>query len=86
VRGFVGYFDPAPLLLVVARRLREAGSAVNDVQMARLLGVHTAQVLRWRHGTHRIRVDVADRCAVRCGLHPGEVWPEWFGPANEAAA
>ena len=21
---------------------------------------------------------VADRWAVRCGKHPGEVWPDWF--------
>jgi hypothetical protein len=43
--------------------------------IARRLGVHDRQTHRWR--TYGLDAHQADRCAIRLGLHPSVVWPEW---------
>lgn len=45
------------------------------VVMARVAGVDTTQLYRWRH--YGLDVDQADRLAVALGLHPLNVWPDW---------
>jgi hypothetical protein len=44
--------------------------------LARTLGLHTTQAARWREPG--VPVAWADRAAVYLGLHPVEVWPEWY--------
>jgi hypothetical protein len=48
-----------------------------DHVLARRLGVTPRSVQRWRHGAG-IRIWLADRLAVRLGLHPVEVWGQDF--------
>lgn len=43
---------------------------------AKLLDVDPRQIYRWRSGG--VREDVADRLAIGLGLHPGDLWPEWW--------
>lgn len=47
------------------------------------LGVDSAQVCRWRRAG--LTDAMADRCAIRLGRHPREVWPGWdhVGQADE---
>jgi transposase-like protein len=54
------------------------GATVADT--AAVLGVAESTVYAWRCG-HRsmIRAMNADRLAVRAGVHPGEIWEEWWG-------
>lgn len=45
-------------------------------EQADRLGVHERQVYRWRD--YGLSDDMADRCAIRAGLHPAIVWgTEW---------
>jgi hypothetical protein len=50
--------------------------------LARTLGLHCAQAARW--SDRGIPVEWADRAAVYIGLHPVEVWPEWYDLPIEA--
>jgi hypothetical protein len=43
---------------------------------ADLLGVNVRHLARWKG--RGITIDQADALACRAGLHPGEVWPEWW--------
>lgn len=51
--------------------------------LARALGRNRAQVGKWRQ--RGVTLDSADRIAVALGLHPVEVWPEWYAVCEEAA-
>lgn len=55
--------------------------------MARTLGLECTQVVRWRD--RGIPVEWADRAAVFLGLHPVEVWADWYSlpqePLDQAA-
>lgn len=51
---------------------------------ARALGVHDRQVYRWRD--EGLTDAMADRCAIRAGLHPAIVWgPAWHAPHHQTA-
>lgn len=82
------YVDSAPLLEIAERRARAANHdpARPDwlgVDVAGVLGTSKRQVARWRAGA-RIQWINADRLAVRLGMHPLEIWPEWW-PVEEAS-
>ena len=44
-------------------------------RMSLALGVDATQVRRWR--SSGLTAAQADVLAMRCGLHPAEVWPDW---------
>jgi hypothetical protein len=44
--------------------------------LARSLGLECSQTTRWRD--RGVPVEWADRAAVYLGLHPVQVWPEWY--------
>jgi hypothetical protein len=48
----------------------------NGSALARALGCAQEQVSRWR--SHGLPLVSADRLAVALGLHPVEVWPDWY--------
>lgn len=48
---------------------------------AERLGVDDAQVSRWKRAG--LSDAMADRCAIRAGLHPAIVWPDWDARAGE---
>jgi hypothetical protein len=50
---------------------------VTDDWLAEAFKVDRSTVLRWRSGRCRWSVYQADRYAIRAGLHPMIVWPEW---------
>lgn len=50
-------------------------------QMARLFGVDTRQVYRWRHDG--ITIPQADRLCHLIERHPAEIWREWDPAVNE---
>jgi plasmid maintenance system antidote protein VapI len=44
--------------------------------LGRALGVHSTQVNRWRRTG--LTIATADRLAIAVGLHPVDLWPEWY--------
>lgn len=73
----------APLADVIERRLVDVqtekgywcGSSCKAE--ARLLDSNPRQIIRWRQ--YGVTWAQADVLAVRLGLHPAEVWPDWWG-------
>lgn len=55
----------------------------NGSALARALGCDHTQVSRWR--SQGLPLDSADRVAVALGLHPAEVWPDWYRLTQEQA-
>lgn len=47
-------------------------------QMAEAAGVSTRTIRRWKMGG-RIPSVLADRVACRLGMHPSELFDEWYG-------
>ena len=45
--------------------------------LADKVGVAPRTVFRWAAG-RSIRMDAADPIAISFGVHPCEIWPEWF--------
>jgi len=52
--------------------------------LARALGRQRAQVQKWRR--NGVPLVSADRIAVAVGLHPVEVWPDWYAVTEDHAA
>lgn len=55
--------------------LRRALASSTMVELALRLGVDRRQVYRWAH--YGLTDMQADEAAIRCGLHPAIVWPDW---------
>lgn len=66
-RGEVRPWPWAPLEAVLG------GSAS---MISRQLGTSARAVYAWRR--KGLRDDQADELAIRVGLHPGQVWADWF--------
>lgn len=54
----------------------DAGSAI--VHVAKQLDIHRATVHTWMQKDVRISVWRADQYAVKLGMHPSEIWNDWF--------
>lgn len=67
-------YDPAPLLAIVPTVDEDT-----DVSIGDLLGVSDRTIARWRCGTVKVTEANADRAACRLGLHPANIWPEYWG-------
>lgn len=63
-------FDPAPLL---AQLRTGAGTR----ETAKRLDVSRETVRLWRLGGRRMQARTADVVALRLGLHPSTLWPDW---------
>ena len=50
----------------------------NRKRAAELLGVSRETINRWHNPKTTISEHQADRYAIRLGLHPGNIWPNWF--------
>lgn len=50
----------------------------NRSQIARELGIHRRQVTRWLSEGRRIRLSTADRIATRLGVHPSDIFPDYY--------
>lgn len=51
----------------------EAG---DDTRASELLAVSRKTLCRWRAG-QLLSIEYADHCAIRLGLHPVDLWPNW---------
>lgn len=60
--------------------LAAAAGGLSTSELARRAGRHPRQMQRY--AADGVPERVADALAVACGLHPGEVWPEWFEEAS----
>ena len=65
--------NPCDLRLPVEPLVARYG---NVSALARALGVDRVQVSRWRRTG--IGLATADRLAIAIGLHPVDLWPEWY--------
>jgi hypothetical protein len=63
-------YDPTPIL---ARFPADASSQ----EVASYLDVSQSLIRYWRCGRRRLSEETADRIAIRLGLHPLNIWPEW---------
>lgn len=88
-----GVFDPAPLLAIGrAVAFRDPGSFAGYGRgvhwaerypqpeakaIADALDLHPNTIRRYMNGG-RLKSDAADRAAAHLGLHPANIWPEWF--------
>jgi hypothetical protein len=67
-------FTPAPRLFPLAPLLEATGRSQTDIQhQARLSGRRMAEI-----AVEGLTTLEADKAAVRCGLHPAEVWDAWY--------
>lgn len=60
-------FDVAPVLAL----------GVPIVEIARRSGIDSAQIHRWKRGAG-IPAAKADQLACSLGVHPAQLWPDWF--------
>jgi len=61
--------DPAPLLELVGP---------NQCAAAQACGVSRRHINRWANGRNRIRPVVAERIADRLGMHPANIWTDYY--------
>lgn len=54
----------------------QASGGFTRAMLARMLDVDPTYISRWRRAG--LTWATADEVAIRLGLHPGEVWPEWW--------
>lgn len=67
--------DAVPVGPLVARL-----DGLSAAAAAEVCGVSPRSINRWRSGrTASVVVDVADRIAIRLGLHLSELYPELYG-------
>ena len=67
-----------------AYRLVKAFSPETEVrQIADILGTSRHTVYKWLHNRLEISEWAADKYAVKLGMHPSEVWPDWFDHASD---
>ncbi len=67
------------LLSVVEQRYRPDNLPANvgDIgKVASVLNMEPSNIYRWRQ--YGLTWFTADRIAVKMGLHPAEIWPQWF--------
>jgi len=68
-------FPFAPIVELIVGRWDDDGQ-IPATRIGLRLGVTREQVHRWRY--KGLGIDQADALAVRLGLHPVEIWPDWY--------
>ena len=56
------------------------GRNENAKSLAEIFGVSRATIVRWRNRPNESELNIyqADKYACRIGLHPANVWENWF--------
>jgi hypothetical protein len=49
-----------------------------QTQLAELLDISTASIVRWKTTNCTLTEWECDKYAIKLGLHPGNIWPNWF--------
>lgn len=52
--------------------------AATSPEIAAALHVNHRTVQRWRTGQIRLNEQFADQLACHLGVHPANIWPNWF--------
>ncbi len=76
------WFDKQPVLDAIERRKRAEGWE-RDLDIEVALGFHPTAIRALRNRPGPIRAATADRWAIRLGLHPAILWPDWELPYVE---
>lgn len=72
--GFV--LPTPPVVRLPFAALEAAAGRENLLVLAAALGSDTATLYRYRN--QGVPVFTADRLAVKLGMHPCQVWPDWY--------
>jgi hypothetical protein len=72
-------FDLASLERSIELQPSSFTGRITDEDRALAFGVSREQA--WRYRRHGLTERQADELAVRVGLHPGNVWRDWFALA-----
>lgn len=80
----INRLSPEPLLVLARDAYRPRAENFMDVsdvcKLAIFCGVNQSTARHWvKTGLSEIQ---ADRAAIACGRHPGELWSEWFSGAT----
>lgn len=63
-------------------RIERLVEAESMLELTRRLGINPRQVYRWR--SYGVQWSRADQMACALGLHPGDIWPEWWEASDDA--
>jgi hypothetical protein len=71
-------YDPGPAIAQARLAVLEHDEPPTADNLAAALGVNRRSLQRYRTGAQQLRPHDADAIAVRLGLHPANLWPEWW--------
>ena len=61
-----------------AEILKMWSSDALEESIAEMLGVDRSSIFRWRTDETMLDIWQADKYAIRLGLHPSEIWLDWY--------
>ena len=66
--------------------IKTFGPAANHTNIAEILDIGRSTIYKWIDRQIRFNVYEADRYAIKLGLHPCEIWDDWFTLGLEETA
>ena len=66
--------------------IKTFGPAANHTNIAEILDIGRSTIYKWVDRQIRFNVYEADRYAIKLGLHPCEIWDDWFTLGLEETA
>lgn len=66
--------------------IKTFGPAANHTNIAEILDIGRSTIYKWVDRQIRFNVYEADRYAIKLGLHPCEIWDDWFTMELEETA
>lgn len=66
--------------------IKTFGPAANHTNIAEILDIGRSTIYKWIDRQIRFNVYEADRYAIKLGLHPCEIWDDWFTMELEETA
>ena len=66
--------------------IKTFGPAANHTNIAEILDIGRSTIYKWIDRQIRFNVYEADRYAIKLGLHPCEIWDDWFTIGLEETA
>jgi len=58
--------------------LKMLSSETLPSMIGEMLGIDRSSIVRWRKEQTMLDVWQADKYAVRLGLHPSQIWTDWY--------
>ena len=66
--------------------IKSFGPDTTNTNVAEILGIGRSTVYKWIERQIRFNAYEADRYAIKLGLHPCEIWDDWFTMSLEETA